>query len=171
MISSGKWVKRKFSFKLRLEDFPLVLERLRGTPARIEERIAGLTKEQLTGRPGGTWSIQETVGHLGDVEALWAARLDDFRGGAKELTPADMSNTKTHSANHNSKPIGEVLHSFRSSREKLVSRLERLKDAEVLGSSFHPRLKKPMRTLDLAYFVAEHDDHHLARITELLRQP
>jgi hypothetical protein len=25
-----------------------------------------------------------------------------------------------------------------------------------------------MRLLDLAFFIAEHDDHHLARITELI---
>lgn len=33
----------------------------------------------------------------------------------------------------------------------------------------HPRLKKPMRLVDHLYFVAEHDDHHLAFIWELLR--
>jgi uncharacterized damage-inducible protein DinB len=168
MISSGEWVKRKFLFKLRLEDYPLIVERLRGTPARIEERIAGLTQEQLRKQSKGSWSVQETVGHLWDVEALWAARLDDLRSGAKELTSADMSNTKTHSADHNSKLIGEILCSFRVARETLVSRLERLSESEVLASGLHPRLKKPMRTLDLAYFAAEHDDHHLARITELL---
>jgi hypothetical protein len=26
-----------------------------------------------------------------------------------------------------------------------------------------------MRVIDLAFFAAEHDDHHLARITELIR--
>ncbi|KPJ59731.1 MAG: hypothetical protein AMJ46_10025 [Latescibacteria bacterium DG_63] len=168
-MSKGKWVGRKFSFDLKLEDFPLILERLRGTPARIEERIAELTQEKLRKKPDDSWSIQETVGHLGDLESLWTARLDDLRSGAKELTPADMTNTKTNSANHNAKTIEEVLRSFRSAREKFVYRLERLSKSEVLASGFHPRLKKPMRALDLAYFAAEHDDHHLARITELLR--
>ena len=32
-----------------------------------------------------------------------------------------------------------------------------------------PRLRTPMRLIDLGFFVAEHDDHHLARITELLK--
>jgi hypothetical protein len=26
-----------------------------------------------------------------------------------------------------------------------------------------------MRVIDFAYFIAEHDDHHLARITQLIR--
>jgi hypothetical protein len=33
----------------------------------------------------------------------------------------------------------------------------------------HPRLKAPMRAIDHLYFVAEHDDHHLAMIEEFLR--
>jgi hypothetical protein len=33
--------------------------------------------------------------------------------------------------------------------------------------SYH--LKVKMRVLDLAFFIAEHDDHHLARISELIR--
>jgi hypothetical protein len=32
----------------------------------------------------------------------------------------------------------------------------------------HPRLKQPMRLVDHLYFVAEHDDHHLARIWEMI---
>jgi hypothetical protein len=31
----------------------------------------------------------------------------------------------------------------------------------------HPRPGTPMRLIDLAYFVAEHDDHDLARLREL----
>jgi len=33
----------------------------------------------------------------------------------------------------------------------------------------HPRLKQPMRLVDHLFFVAEHDDHHMARIWEMIR--
>ncbi|MBE3135108.1 MAG: DinB family protein, partial [Acidobacteria bacterium] len=33
----------------------------------------------------------------------------------------------------------------------------------------HPRLNQRIRLLDLMVFAAEHDDHHLARLSELLR--
>ena len=50
---------------------------------------------------------------------------------------------------------------------KLVRRLEQL-DADRFGqTAIHPRLEQPMRIVDLIYFMAEHDDYHLARITEL----
>jgi hypothetical protein len=35
-------------------------------------------------------------------------------------------------------------------------------------SSIHPRLKVPMTPVDLAMFDAEHDDHHLLRISEII---
>ena len=35
-------------------------------------------------------------------------------------------------------------------------------------TSLHPRLKQPMRLADHLYFVAEHDDHHVAKIWELI---
>lgn len=45
-----------------------------------------------------------------------------------------------------------------------------LLDAEIFArSAFHPRLKKQMRLVDMIFFQAEHDDYHLARISELLR--
>jgi hypothetical protein len=30
-------------------------------------------------------------------------------------------------------------------------------------------LKQPVRVIDLCYFIAEHDDHHMAKINELIR--
>ena len=57
---------------------------------------------------------------------------------------------------------------FPVERGRLVASLESLGPNDVIRGSLHPRLQKPMRILDLAYFVAEHDDHHLAWITQLL---
>lgn len=33
----------------------------------------------------------------------------------------------------------------------------------------HPRLQIIMRPVDVAYFAAQHDDHHIASIREYLR--
>jgi hypothetical protein len=48
-----------------------------------------------------------------------------------------------------------------------VERLAGWSPAEFERSALHPRLKQPMRAIDLCLFVAEHDDHHLARVAEL----
>lgn len=165
------WFERKFSFDdLPLWMFPCIVERLRGTPARIEDRVRSLSADLLTKRAGDSWSIQEHVGHLWDLEDLWLGRVEDFREGRETLRPADLENRKTHEAEHNARPAEELLSGFRSSREALVRRFESAGGDFVAKSALHPRLQTPMRVLDLAFFVAEHDDHHLARITELIRK-
>ena len=148
---------------------PEIVERLRGTPARLEERTRAISRERLVRREGETWSIQENVGHLLDLEPLWAGRLDDFLSGAPELRATDLTNARTTNANHNAQRLDSLLMSFRTARQAFVTRLEQLSPAQLASTALHPRLQQPMTVTDHAFFVAEHDDHHLARITELLR--
>lgn len=163
------WTERKFA---RIEDnglLPGILERLGGTPARLEEKLAGISKSNLEWTTNGKWSIKEEVGHLGDLEPLWSGRLDDFAQELTELRAADMSNRKTYEAAHNRYAIDELLARFRGLRANLVESIRSMTDEQLQKESLHPRLQKPMKVVDLAYFVAEHDDHHLARITGIIQ--
>ncbi len=163
------WTQRRFDFDFPADLFPELLERLRGTPARVEEIAQALPPNVLRRRDGETWSIQENIGHLADLESLFSGRLDDFEAGATTLRAADMSNQKTHEAAHNARPIKEILNEFRTLREQLVARLEALSPADFSRTARHPRLQQPMRIVDMLLFHAEHDDYHLARVRELVR--
>jgi hypothetical protein len=169
MTRRPNWFGREFSFDLPLGIYPIIVERLRGTPARLEDRIRLLPVKTLTRRDRNTWSIQENAGHLLDLEPLGMDRLDDFAAGRLTLRAADLANRKTYEANHNASAIEELLLSFRAARRAFVERLEGFDQAFGLRTATHPRFKKEMRVVDLAFFIAEHDDHHLARITELIR--
>jgi uncharacterized damage-inducible protein DinB len=163
------WFERRFELGLPLDAFPDVLERVRGTPARLEERIMMLPDEALRRRYGESWTIQENVGHLLDLEPLWAGRLEELLRGDDALRPADLENRKTHEADHDLAPIDELLTAFRREREATVARLDALAPADLRRTALHPRLRQPMTVVDLFFFVAEHDDHHLARIGELAK--
>ena len=165
------WFQREFRFDMPVGAAAGVVERLRGTPARLEERLRGCSSALVTRRIGDRWSIQENVGHLWDLEPLWLGRVEDVMAGRAELRAADLENRKTHGANHNGRPLADILGRFRAARAQLVQRLEAVDDASWSRAALHPRLKVPMRVLDLAAFVAEHDDHHLATITALLLSP
>jgi uncharacterized damage-inducible protein DinB len=165
-----RWVDRKFTFDTPVELFPVVVERLRGTPARLEERARTITPAHLTRRDGDHWSIQEHAGHLLDMDELHAARLDDFRARLAVLRAADMANRKTYDADHNAKPIDGILREFRRERLAFVEQLDAWPEADLGFAALHPRLKQPMRVIDTALFVAEHDDHHLALMTHLARK-
>ena len=169
MIERTKWFERRFQFDLPVWMYPNVIERVRGTPARLEDLVRGLASETLIRRDDDKWSIQEHAGHLLDLEALEMKRLEDYEAGRETLTPADLQNRKTYEADYNSKEMRDILAAFRAERMEFVERLEKL-DAEFIErSALHPRLEIPMRVIDLAFFKAEHDDHHLARISELIR--
>lgn len=163
------WFKRKFEFTFPVEQYPNLCVRLRGTPARLEEMLRGGARERLIRKPEGKWSAQEHVGHLFDLEFLWLARLDDYLAGRSVLTATDLANRKTDDANHNARPLAGILDEFRRARLRLVERAEGLQPELFARSVIHPRLKQPMRLVDHLYFVAEHDDHHLAKIWELIQ--
>lgn len=171
MVESIRWFDRQFSFDLPVWMYPNIVERLRGTPARLEDRVISLPRNMLTRRDGDKWSIQEQAGHLLDLSWLDLARLDNYEAGLETLQAADVQNRKTHEANHNSNTIENILSSFRAERAEFVRRLDGYDEPLVVRSAVHPRLKIPMRLMDFAFFMAEHDDHHLARITELIRSP
>ncbi|HWZ97615.1 MAG TPA: DinB family protein [Candidatus Dormibacteraeota bacterium] len=164
MRDSGQWFERKFEFSFSADLFPNLCVRLRGTPARLEEMLRGRPRDLLITRREGKWSIQEQVGHLLDLESLWGARIDDFVEGRPQLSAADLQNRKTHEANHNARNIQDLLNEFRTARTTLVEKLDVLRPAQFAQTLLHPRLRQPMRLVDHLYFVAEHDDHHLAKI-------
>ena len=162
------WTQRVFDFGFPADLYPELMERLRGTPDRAEAMVRGLPPEVPTRRDGDTWSIQENLGHLADLEGLFMGRLDDFDAGAATLRSADMTNRATHEAGHNQRPTASVLQDLRRRREAMIARLEALAPEDFRRTAMHPRLKQSMRVVDMMLFHAEHDDYHLARIRALL---
>ena len=164
-----EWFKRKFPSINDNGLLPAILERLSGTPLRLESLLHECREKDFEPVNDDTWSIKEEAGHLGDLEALWIGRLEDLTLHLPELRTADLTNRQTHEANHNAASAEDLVKRFSYLRKEFVKRLRAVSDEELLYSSLHPRLKTPQRIIDLAYFVAEHDDHHLAAIREKLR--
>lgn len=162
-----KWFDRKFDLSFPAEMYPNLCARLRGTPARMEELFRKFPQEALVKKLEQDWSAQENAGHLLDLEPLWLARVEDYTKGMETLTAADLTNRKTNEANHNDQQPEEIMADFRAARSTLMQRLEVLEASLYSRTALHPRLKTPLRLVDHLYFVAEHDDHHLACFWEL----
>lgn len=161
------WMERKFYFVETQNVFPGLMVRLEGTPARLEEKVRGIDDKILHLRMNDSWSVKENIGHLIEVETLWQGRLQDVLNGEKEMRAADLTNRKTFEGNYNDKEIESILETFRNLRHETLSAMRMLQEEDIFKSALHPRLKQPMRIYDHFYFVAEHDDHHLARIDEI----
>jgi uncharacterized damage-inducible protein DinB len=171
MTGRINWVHRIFNFDdIPVDLYPEMVERLRGLPDRAAGLVRGLPETVSTRQEvDGHWSIREHLGHLVSVDDLLEARLDDYDAGVRVLTAADMSNRRTERADYNGVPTSDILRAMGERRGGLVQRLEKLTPKDFGRCAHHPRLDKPMRTVDAVYFFAEHDVYHLARITELIR--
>ncbi len=171
MIALSPWRERTWVFgTLPVGAYPAVLERLRGTAARAAELIAGATDAQLRAKPGPGWSVKQHIGHLDDLHELDVQRLEEFIASVDVLTAADMTNRRTNEGRHDDLPADTIVAHFRANRDALIDRMEQLTDAQIAVTAMHPRLEQPMRLIDWAYFVAEHDDHHLAAARTLTKQ-
>lgn len=163
------WLEYRWSFDFPVGMYRAMLERLRGTPARIEELLRGASAEKLARQREGKWSIQEHVGHLWVLDAeLHHRRVREFLRGATNLTAADMSNKATFDRNFNQMLFAEVAAGFRQARLDMLRDLDPLTLEHAGRVALHPRLQKQMRLVDMCYFCAEHDDHHLAMMRALL---
>jgi uncharacterized damage-inducible protein DinB len=160
------WFDRTFA---PIEDnglLPGILERLEGTPARLRSMTAGALSAPVT----SGWSAAKELGHLADLEPLWRTRAGDILAGRAELTVADLANRRTQDADHDNWPLPALVDRFELQRRAFVATLRAASDADLERAARHPRLGTPMRLIDLAFFVAEHDDHHLYSMRTILAQ-
>jgi uncharacterized damage-inducible protein DinB len=170
MIPQTPWFERSFQFDFPLSNFPVIFSRLEGSLFRLQCILANADEEACSYGANG-WSVKEHLGHLADMEELWWKRLQDFVNGKELLTIADLNNTKTKEAGHNEKTLEQLMQAFVRERQRMLESIYEFDRSTLSLTSVHPRLQQPMRLIDSLYFVAEHDDHHIAKISSLLRKP
>jgi hypothetical protein len=157
------WFERNLRFGHPAVMLPYFLERLAGTALRMEAKVRGVSDEILSNKLGGKWSVKQNIGHLAEVDLIANKRIDEMINGVPTLSPAVFE-----PKDYNPWPIQRVLDLFIKSRNENIKKYDSLSAEELRKSSIHPRLKVQMTPIDLAWFDAEHDDHHLVRISDIL---
>ncbi len=166
-MDTTKWFDRKFAFDFGPEEYPFIHKRLQQAPDALRELLTGLPENILILKPQGAWSIKEHAGHLSILEKIWYVRFLDIQACKPTLTPADLDNKATSDAGFNAWTVPALLELFSAERQATLTLLAGMDALDQSRTSLHPRMQQPMRLIDHAYFAAEHDAHHLARIREL----
>jgi hypothetical protein len=109
--------------------------------------------------------VKQHIGHLAEVDEIANKRLDEMVAGITPMSPAVFE-----PQDYNPWPIEKVIDQFKTNRLKNLKKYQSLSDADLLKPSLHPRLKVMMTPVDLAWFDAEHDDHHLVKINGILHE-
>jgi hypothetical protein len=161
-----EWFERQFSFGFPPAMLPFFLERLEGTMLRLERKVANVPDNVLSIRLDGKWSIKENIAHLAEVDEIALMRMNEIHMQKEVMSPAVFQLKDEY----NSMPISQVYSFFEETRKKNIDAYRSIKKDDLTKTSTHPRLKLNMSVIDLAYFDAEHDDHHLLKITNILNQ-
>jgi hypothetical protein len=157
------WFERELIFGKNPEMLPYFLERLEGTIIRIEAKVKGIEDKILSEKHNGKWSIKQNIGHLAEVDQIANKRIDEMVSGVAVMSPAVFE-----PQDYNPWPIEKVISFFSETRKSNLKKYASLNQNQLIKSSLHPRLKVQMTPVDLAWFDAEHDDHHLVKINNIL---
>ena len=161
------WSERELAFGRETAELPVLLERIRGTPARIMELVAHTAPERLALRRQGSWSVQEHIAHLLVLQDRLEQRLDDFAACRSVLCTIDLADQGSLLRGHGKRPLGDLIEEFRLKRLYFVDRVLALDDMAMAHRAAHPCRTLSMGLADQVFFVAEHDDHHLAVMRHL----
>jgi uncharacterized damage-inducible protein DinB len=165
-----KWFDRKFDLSFGTDKYAHLLYRLEQAPIQFNQILSTLPEEVQILKPNGKWSIKENIGHLAVLESLWQTRFQEIKEGKVEMSPADLNNTLTNESAFNSNLLDDLLKTFAFERNKTIDILKNLEQIDFSKTSIHPRLQQPMRIVDMMYFVAEHDQHHLDVMLNIINE-
>jgi hypothetical protein len=158
------WLERRFNFGQPPNMLVFFLERMQGAVARMNAKVEDVSDAILSDQRDGKWSVKQNIGHLAEVEEISLKRVDEILRGVPIMSSAIFP--VKH--DYNAMPVGDVIALFERSRLATLEVYDALDVAALAITSIHPRFKVPMNAVDLALFHAEHDDHHLLRITEII---
>jgi hypothetical protein len=158
------WFERNLKFGHEPRMLPFFLERLEGTIIRLEYKVKNIDDSILSKKFNGKWSVKENIGHLAEVDEIANKRVDEMIRGIGVMSPAVFE-----PKDYNPWSIEKVLAFFKETRSGNLKKYKMLSEDQIQRSSLHPRLKVQMTPVDLAWFDAEHDDHHLVKINEILQ--
>ncbi len=163
------WTQRELPFGRGLDDLPVLMERLMGTPERLSALTMHAPREMLSLCVQGSWSALEHIGHLVHLQDRFDERVDDFAARRPCLCRIDLSGQETILAGYTGRALGDVLEEFRLKRAYFVERLAALDSGALRHLAEHPCRGIRMSVVDMATYLAEHDDHHLLLVRAMLR--
>ena len=138
-----------------------VIEEYVACGPRLREAVAGLTREDLTARPGpGKWSILELVLHLTDSDAISIDRMKRMlTEGNPPLLYADESAYVEGLCSHE-QSLDDALTLFEVGRRQFGRVLRRLPDEAFARGGTHNR-RGPVTVGGMVKDYIEHVDYHL----------
>lgn len=147
------------------------IEAAERSPKEIAAAVSGLPPDVLRYKPSPEkWSILEILGHLADIEIVYAYRLRQMLADEKPvIAPMDQNAWARH-LGYMDAPPPELVAAYGLNRHQNVRLLRRLRPADLEKGAFHPEYQKNQTVADIAERMATHGANHLSQIEKLKKE-
>jgi len=141
------------------------------SPKQVAAAVSGLTETVLRYKPApDKWCILEVLGHLADVEIVYAHRLRQMLADKQPVIAAMDQNEWARNLDYMETPAPEFIALYGLNRHANLRLLQRLKPADLEKSAFHPETKKDFTVAELVERMGTHGASHLAQIERLKKE-
>lgn len=139
-------------------------------PRLIAAAVSGLPENVLRFKPApNKWNILEILGHLADIEIVYAHRLRQILAD-KEPTIAPIDQDAWgRSLGYTEVPAPESIAVYGLIRLHNLRLLRRLKPGDFEKGAFHPELNRKHTVAEILERMVKHGPNHLEQIEKLKR--
>jgi len=140
-------------------------------PKEIATAVSGLPEKVLRYKASpDKWCIQEILGHLADVEIVYAYRLRQMLADKKPVIAPMDQNDWVRNLGHAETPPAELVALYGLNRHANLRLLQRFTPAELGKSAFHPEAKQDFTVAQLIERMGTHGGSHLEQIERLKKE-
>lgn len=147
------------------------IEAAEKSPKEIAASVSGLPPEALKYKAApDKWSIIEILGHLADIEIVYAYRLRQMLADEQPvIAPMDQDAWAKH-LGYMDTPAPELVALYGLNRHHNLRLLRRLKAGDLEKTAFHPEHQKEISVARLVEQLAGHGANHLQQIERLKKE-
>jgi hypothetical protein len=147
------------------------IEAAEKSPKQIAVAVSGLPDRVMRYKPSpDKWCILEILGHLTDIEIVYAYRLRQMLADSKPVIAAMDQDFWARNLGYMDVPAPELIALYGLNRHHNLRLLRRIKPADLEKSAYHPELKRDVTVADIVEQMAGHGVNHLEQIERLKKQ-
>jgi hypothetical protein len=141
------------------------------SPKQIAGAVVGLPDKTLRYKPApAEWCILEVLGHLADIEIVYAYRLRQMLADNKPVIAAMDQDAWAIKLGHTETPAAEMIALYALNRHANLRLLRRLKPGDLEKFAHDSESGKDVMVADYVVKIGAHGATHLEQIEELKKQ-
>ena len=141
------------------------------SPGEIARAVVGLQEKVLRYKPSPErWCILEILGHLADIEIVYAYRIRQMIADENPIIAPMDQNTWARNLDYLRTPAPELVAAYGLNRHRTVELLRKLQPQQFEKGAMHPELNRKVTVAEMLEKLSGHGASHLQQIEALKRE-